>query len=56
LLVSRLQLVWWTGVLVWLAASFVLGFIYSFLQLMFFPAPTLEVYRNGDFQELDLHK
>jgi hypothetical protein len=50
------QLVWWTGVLVWLAVSFVLGFIYSFLQLTFFPAPTLEVYRSGDFQELDLHK
>ena len=56
LLVWRLQLVWWAGVLVWLAVSFLLGFIYSFLQLMFFPAPTLEVYRNRDFQELDLHK
>jgi uncharacterized protein (DUF58 family) len=44
---------WWMSILLWLVVAFLLGLLYTFL-LLFFPAPTLEVHRSGNFQELDL--
>jgi hypothetical protein len=56
LLVYRLPAAWWLSVLVWLALSFVLGVFYAFFLLMFFPAPSLELCYDQDFQALDLNK
>ena len=55
-IVFNFQMAWWMSIVLWLVVAFLLGLLYTVLLLMFFPAPTLEVYRSGDFQELDLHK
>ena len=55
-IVFSFQMAWWMSIVLWLVVAFLLGLLYTFLLLMFFPAPTLEVYRSNDFQKLDLHK
>jgi hypothetical protein len=55
-IVYPLHMAPWMSVLVWLVLSFLVGVLYYSILLMFFPAPSLILHQDRDFQKLDLNK
>lgn len=51
----RIDISWAVAVFCWLVLSLVLGVVYYFVRLLF-PAPKLELYHDGDIQELDINR